>query len=266
MTTPNEKNLASGTIAESISASSTTILVYVGEGGATTIKGVWPTTPFYATIMPSNPNAGVANSLDSEIVLVTAVGNDQVGNTALTVTRGQRGTTTKAYAEGDIVTAGIYAEDAVLLGEDGTAENPSPWIDPSAINLQYMTARGNYADTSVSANSLIALTNATSNGPFTLNNSHIIVGAGISRVMVSANAFYSSGGSAYAWYKIMKNDANTTPDTTTIANIVSSSYCSATISPIIVDVQEGDTFSLFNLEGNCKLRGTNTWLTVIAVG
>ena len=133
MTTPNEKNLASGTIAESISASSTTILVYVGEGGATTIKGVWPTTPFYATIMPSNPNAGVANSLDSEIVLVTAVGNDQVGNTALTVTRGQRGTTTKAYVEGDIVTAGIYAEDAVLLGDDGTAENPSPWIDNTDI-------------------------------------------------------------------------------------------------------------------------------------
>ena len=51
MTTPNEKNLASGTIAESISASSTTILVYVGEGGATTIKGVWPTTTFYGTIL-----------------------------------------------------------------------------------------------------------------------------------------------------------------------------------------------------------------------
>lgn len=128
MTTPNEKNLASGTIAESISASSTTILVYVGEGGATAIRGVWPTTPFYATIMPSNPNAGVANSLDSEIVLVTAVGNDQVGNTALTVTRGQRGTTTKAYAEGDIVTAGVYAEDAVLLGEYGTSQSPSPWV------------------------------------------------------------------------------------------------------------------------------------------
>lgn len=128
MTTPNEKNLASGTIAESISASSTTILVYVGEGGATTIRGVWPTAPFYATIMPSNPNAGVANSLDSEIVLVTAVSNDQVGNTALTVTRGQRGTTTKAYVEGDIVTAGIYAEDAVLLGEYGTSQSPSPWI------------------------------------------------------------------------------------------------------------------------------------------
>lgn len=128
MTTPNEKNLASGTIAANISASSTTILVYVGEGGATTIRGVWPTAPFYATIMPSNPNAGVANSLDSEIVLVTAVSNDQVGNTALTVTRGQRGTTTKAYVEGDIVTAGVYAEDAVLLGEYGTSQSPSPWI------------------------------------------------------------------------------------------------------------------------------------------
>ena len=163
MTTPNEKNLASGTIAESISASSTTILVYVGEGGATTIKGVWPTTPFYATIMPSNPNAGVANSLDSEIVLVTAVGNDQVGNTALTVTRGQRGTTTKAYAEGDIVTAGIYAEDAVLLGEDGTAENPSPWVTADDIvgsslyDVLYENASG--------TNSTISLSSSVTNYP-----------------------------------------------------------------------------------------------------
>lgn len=127
------KNLASGTLAESISASTTTLLVYVGEGSASTIKGVWPNTPFYASIMPATPSAGVPNSLDSEIVKVTAVSNDQVGNTALTVIRAQRGTTGKAFTEGAIVTNADYADDAVLLSEEGTSETETPWIETEDI-------------------------------------------------------------------------------------------------------------------------------------
>ena len=138
------KNLASGTLAESISASATTLLVYVGNGSATTIKGVWPTTPFYATIMPSNPTAGVPNSLDSEIVKVTAVGNDQVGNTALTVVRGQKGSTTQAFAEGAIVTNADYVEEAVLLGDEGTAETPTPWVTQDDIVMSSLNF-GNYS-------------------------------------------------------------------------------------------------------------------------
>ena len=130
---PKAKDLASGTLAESISASTTTLLVYVGEGGASTIKAVWPDTPFYASIMPASPSAGVPNNLDSEIVKVTNVSNDQVGNTALTVTRAQRGTTGKAFTAGAIVTNADYAEDAVLLGDEGTAENPTPWVGTNDI-------------------------------------------------------------------------------------------------------------------------------------
>lgn len=125
---PRAKDLASGTLAESISASTTNLLVYVGNGSASTIKAVWPDTPFYATLMPASPNAGVPNNLDSEIVKVTAVGNDQIGNTTLTVVRGQKGTTTKAFSEGDVVTNAIYAGDAVLLSEEGTEETETPWV------------------------------------------------------------------------------------------------------------------------------------------
>lgn len=109
--TPKTKNLASGTLTESISASATTLSVFVGNGSASTIKGVWPDTPFYATLMPASPSAGVPNSLDSEIVKVTAVGNDQVGNTSLTVVRGQRGTTAKAFSANAIVTNGVFMDD-----------------------------------------------------------------------------------------------------------------------------------------------------------
>lgn len=125
---PKAKDLASGTLASSISASTTSLSVYVGEGSASTIKAVWPDTPFYVTLMPASPSAGVPNSLDSEIVKVTAVGNDQVGNTTLTVVRGQKGTTTKAFSESDVVTNAIYAGDAVLLAEEETSETETPWI------------------------------------------------------------------------------------------------------------------------------------------
>ena len=132
------KNLASGTLVESVSASATTLLVYVGNGSSSTIQGVWPTPPFYATIMPSNPTAGVANSLDSEIVKVTAVGNDQDGNTVLTVVRGEKGSNTQAFAEGAIVTNANYAEEAVLLGDEETAETPTPWVESDMIDWTTM--------------------------------------------------------------------------------------------------------------------------------
>ena len=160
--------------------------------------------------------------------------------------------------------------DDVVYSDDPTEPvgNPSPWILPSDISLKYMTARGTYGDTNVNGNTLIALDAYTSDGSstFKLTNSHIVVGAGVKKVMVSANCFYSSNGAAYAWARIQKNDLNTTPDTTAIGNIVSSSYCSVQMTPIIIDVVQGDKISLYNLESNCKLRGTNTWLTVIAVG
>lgn len=130
---PRAKDLASGTLASSISASATSLSVYVGDGSASTIKAVWPDTPFYATLMPASPSAGVPNNLDSEIVKVTAVGNDQVGNTTLTVVRGQKGTTTKAFSEGDVVTNAVYAGDAVLLSEEGTTETETPWINAGDI-------------------------------------------------------------------------------------------------------------------------------------
>lgn len=133
------KNLASGRLYQNISASTTTLLVYVGNGSSTTIKNVWPSVPFYATISPSSPVAGTANSLDSEIVKVTAVGNDQIGNTSLTVVRGQRGVTAKAFSAGAIVTHAIYAEDGVFLDDPTTLEEESPWIDTDMIEDEAVT-------------------------------------------------------------------------------------------------------------------------------
>ena len=109
------QNLASGVLASSISSSATTISVNSGSGSATTLQGVWPDPPFYATIMPTNPTAGVANSLDSEVVLITAVTGSSDGSTVtMTAERSKKGTTAKAFSEGAIITNGIYAETGVF--------------------------------------------------------------------------------------------------------------------------------------------------------
>lgn len=123
------KDLASGTLSSSTSASSTSISVSCGSGSDLALLTVWPTTPFYITVMPANPSASVPNSLDSEVMRVSALNaNDGIVNMA--VSRGQRGTTAKAFSAGDIVSHAIYAEDAVLLGEESSSETPSPWITP----------------------------------------------------------------------------------------------------------------------------------------
>lgn len=139
MATNYIKNLGSGTLASAISASTTSLSVYVGEGNSSTIKAVWPSVPFYATIMPAVPSAGVPNSLDSEIVKVTAVGSSG-SNTTLTVTRAQRGTTAKAFSQGAIVTNANYADDAVLLGDEGTSASPTSWIGTDDIENEAVNA------------------------------------------------------------------------------------------------------------------------------
>ena len=116
------KNLVSGVLAQSITASTTNVLVNIAENiDASGIQSFFPTPPFYITIMPKNPTVGVANRLDSEILQVTSVGNNQSGNASLTCVRGQRDTTAKAFDVGSIVTVGVYADDAVFLADSGVS-------------------------------------------------------------------------------------------------------------------------------------------------
>lgn len=95
----NKTNLAAAQIPSAITASQTSITVGASE------SALFPTVPFFATIMPAG---GVPNTLNSEIVQVTAV---DTGSGALTITRAQRGTTAKAQDEGAVIMNGVYIED-----------------------------------------------------------------------------------------------------------------------------------------------------------
>ena len=55
------KDLVSGVLAESITTSTTNVLVTIAQSiGASGIQAFFPTPPFYITIMPKSPIVGVA--------------------------------------------------------------------------------------------------------------------------------------------------------------------------------------------------------------
>ena len=95
----NKANLAAAQIPSAITASQTSITVDASE------SALFPTVPFFATIMPAG---GVPNTLNSEIVQVTAV---DTTSGALMITRAQRSTTAKAQDEGAVIMNGVYIED-----------------------------------------------------------------------------------------------------------------------------------------------------------
>lgn len=226
----NVKNLASGTLAGSISASTTSLSVYVGAGSSSVIETVWPATPFYATIMPAVPNAGVANSLNSEIVEVTAVSNLN-GNTVLTVKRGQRGTSGKAFSDGDIVTAAIYTEDLAGAYSNATATTAGLMSAEDKKKLDGLEVKNEYTESTddvYSASYVNSAVNAFHSGnyanfnfgAFTVTNQERVLGthtctvAGTYLIIMSLSFDLSDGG--YVVRKCYKNNVLVAADTPNI--------------------------------------------------
>lgn len=141
-------------------------------------------------------------------------------------------------------------------------------IDFTTLNpiFSAITLSGSYGDSNASANSQIAMdaTKAVFGSKLTMSGNAVKIGSGVSRVLVTAGVFYSgSTSSSYGWVRINKNGSDT--GFTAIAYKSTSSYGSAVVPLAILDVQENDIISLYNLEAS-KIRGTATYLTVLAIG
>ena len=98
----------------------------------------------------------------------------------------------------------------------------------------------------------------------TLSDNGVIIGSGVSKVLVSSSVFYDyrSDGPGYGWYNLQKNGN----DTGYVAiGYTGTNYDTASITPILLDVSQGDKITLRN-NSDGQVRGTATWLTVIAVG
>ena len=95
----NKANLANGYINGSVSAGATSLDLKSGYAGDL------PAVPFSATLAPYGQLTSKSNS---EIVTVTGVSSD-----TLTIVRGQRGTTARTFADGDVLAVGVMVEDVV---------------------------------------------------------------------------------------------------------------------------------------------------------
>lgn len=111
----NKNNLISGLTAANINASATSISVSFdtdttsGNATASSSSDALPNVPFYATISPAGV---IPNLLNSEIVSVTAKTWDS-GNSRwnFTITRAQKNTTARAFAQGCVFSNGVYTDD-----------------------------------------------------------------------------------------------------------------------------------------------------------
>jgi hypothetical protein len=161
---------------------------------------------------------------------------------------------TNKVVDGTITTNSI-TDDAII---------PSK-IDFSTFNviLSAITIRGSYSDATAPSNTQISLdtVQASYGNKLTLSSNGVKIGAGVSRVLVTASAFYSFGDQNYAWCKVYKN--STATGYCAITNIASS-YGSATIPLSVLDVQEDDIIKLWNVD-SAKVRGNSSFLTVIAI-
>lgn len=97
MSKANRKNLANGILSLGVSETDTTWVLQNGYGAG------MPAVPFYLTATPFGQLPTIGNS---EIVNVTARSGD-----TLTVTRGAKGTTAKAFDAGAVVANAIYDDE-----------------------------------------------------------------------------------------------------------------------------------------------------------
>lgn len=122
----NYKNLASTVLENSGLTTDTSITM------PSTTAALFPTPPFYATIMPTN--SGLANGSNSEIVEVTAA-TTSGANTIFSISRAQRGTSAISWdANEAILSHAIYTQDMPFI--DNVLSTPSSVAYVATDNIQ----------------------------------------------------------------------------------------------------------------------------------
>ena len=96
---------------------------------------------------------------------------------------------------------------------------------------------------------------------FTISDSCIVVGAGITKVLVSASIFFVYRSSMnYAWYQLEKNGTEVA-GTRIITNTYGGSFGTGTMAEKLLTVAEGDKLRLKNLT-NATYRQLHSYITV----
>lgn len=120
----------------------------------------------------------------------------------------------------------------------------------------------------VTANYYITLNSIGINtGEFTLENGGIKIPSGINHIRISGSVFlnYFPGGTNYLWAKIYRVRGTTSNQVIGSINNSTSTFISASVPEVIIDVQEGDIIKLMADSpsgGTIRSNAINTWLMV----
>ena len=173
------------------------------------------------------------------------------------------------FVPGEILTAAkmnlLAANDASLRDGTGILDDS---IQLSKISRSIITIKGT-AEYTTNNNSIVNLNAiAASEGSGLSHSSQaILIGAGVSKILVSANLFIKTTTPAsYAWGTLKKN--NTSIGCHAIAN-ATGNFATLSFSPYLLDVSPGDRISLefFDAPGGgaVLIRGAHSWLTAQVV-
>lgn len=119
------------------------------------------------------------------------------------------------------------------------------------------------ADTNIAANTVIQATAVYSQvgDGFSVSGGYVVVGPGISKVLVSASVFYAPrGGNLYGWYQLEKNGSEIA-GSRAIASISGSSFGTATLAEKLISVSEGDKIGIRNIDAS-TYRQLHSYITV----
>ncbi len=124
-------------------------------------------------------------------------------------------------------------------------------------------------NSSISTDFMVLLNSISSSqgNLFSLSNNQIVVGAGVSKIRISAGIFVDAPqGTGYVWGKILKGNNVCNSHIAPYAN--AGGFLSASITPTIVSVQQGDTFKLIadsTCGGVIRTGSSNTWVLIEAI-
>ena len=155
---------------------------------------------------------------------------------------------------------------------DGYSESTTDGYSCNYVNnlnkRHIITVSKSVYQSSVADQSQVTFDQAISTGTkLTLLNNNIVIGAGVSKILASCvlSSRYNSTVNQQYGCQIRKNGQAINLQAVSIKT-VASKVCSATISPSLIEVQEGDTISMYtNFGATADISADYTGLTVEVV-
>lgn len=149
----------------------------------------------------------------------------------------------------------------------------SKWIGSRNDNrpaIEAMTVQRNDGDTVVTGKTVVCLPKATcdtSGGKLKSNGKSVVIGHGVSKVLVSFNVFTLCTEPWYGWYSVLIRKSGATSGGTEVATSIHTGrgeYMSVPLTDVLINVSEGDQIFLQKNEvGKETIRGgISTWMTV----